>query len=529
MERRLLRRKLRISRNTWVLLLIIALVGIAIWVLTPIDSVRFGRQGMRLGLDLKGGVHLVYQADLSGQEDPAGAMEGAIRSIRARIDEYGVTEPVLQKQGNDRILVQLPGITDVEEAKRLIEQTAFLEFREVELNNGNPVYLSDYLNEIRTTFFDESDQALKDNQNREFVDAEGAPLVFLRKGEESLKYVDKDGNPVDVGTLEQQAKEAVSWMPATGKIEVEGEEKIVQLIGGGYLTKASPQYPQQPGGEIGVSVEWNDEGADIFDQIAACLYDRGYGTLQNRIGMFLDDELISSPGIKEREYHGKGFISGNFTWDEARRLATQLRSGALPVPLEKPPLYEKNVSATLGADFIKKAVLAGVIGLLVVMLFMILYYRLPGVVASLALLIYAALVLAVFKLIPVTLTLAGIAGFVVSLGMAVDANVLIFERVKEELRGGRTLKAAVEAGFSRAWPAIRDSNVTTFIACGILYWFGHSIVASAAVMGFAVTLFIGVAVSMFSAITITRTFLLFFTGAWATRRLSWFGVEAKNV
>ena len=186
------------------------------------------------------------------------------------------------------------------------------------------------------------------------------------------------------------------------------------------------------------------------------------------------------------------------------------------------------MSATLGETFTQGAFLAGWIGLLVVALFMILYYRLPGVVSALALVIYAIIVLAIYKAIPVTLTLAGIAGFIVSLGMAVDANVLIFERMKEELRAGRTLKAAIEAGFNRAWPAIRDSNITTFIACGILYWFGSSIVASSAVMGFAVTLFIGVAISMFSAIVVTQTFLLLFlTGAWATKRLGWFGVEAK--
>lgn len=199
------------------------------------------------------------------------------------------------------------------------------------------------------------------------------------------------------------------------------------------------------------------------------------------------------------------------------------------MPLKKPPLYESEVSATLGADFINKAVLAGAIGLGVVVLFMLLYYRLPGALASLALLVYVALVLAIFKLIPVTLTLAGLAGFILSIGMAVDANVLIFERLKEELRGGRTLKAAVETGFNRAWIAIRDSNISTFIICGILYWFGSRIVDSPPVMGFAVTLAIGVAVSMFSAIVVTRTFLRFSTGRRAARNLTWFGVEARGV
>jgi preprotein translocase subunit SecD len=180
------------------------------------------------------------------------------------------------------------------------------------------------------------------------------------------------------------------------------------------------------------------------------------------------------------------------------------------MPLMKPPLYQEKVSATLGADFIDKSILAGIIGIILVMVFIIAYYRLPGILASLALIFYGALVLMLFKMIPVTLTLAGLGGFVLSIGMAVDANVLIFERIKEELKTRRTLGAAVETGFNRAWPAIRDSNVTTFIVCGILYWLGSSIVASAPVMGFALTLFIGVSVSMFTAIVVTRTLLRLF-------------------
>ena len=228
--------------------------------------------------------------------------------------------------------------------------------------------------------------------------------------------------------------------------------------------------------------------------------------------------LISAPQILQPEYKGSGIISGSFSIDEVNRLATLLASGALPMPLQKPPLYQEKVSATLGADFINRSVQAGLIGIILVMLFMILYYRLSGALACLALMFYGALVMALFKLIPVTLTLAGLGGFVLSIGMAVDANVLIFERIKEELRTGRTLGAAIEAGFNRAWTAIRDSNVTTFIVCGILYWLGSSIVASAPVMGFALTLFIGVAVSMFTAIVVTRTLLRLFVGTGLAQR-----------
>jgi len=212
-------------------------------------------------------------------------------------------------------------------------------------------------------------------------------------------------------------------------------------------------------------------------------------------------------------------------------LAIWLGSGALPMPLQKPPLYEEKVSATLGADFIDMSVKAGLIGVILILLFMIIYYRLPGFLAALSLFFYGALVLALFKLIPVTLTLAGLGGFILSIGMAVDANVLIFERMKEELRVGRTLGAAIESGFNRAWTAIRDSNVTTFIVCGILYWLGSSIVASAPVMGFALTLFIGVAVSMFTAIVVTRTLLRLFVATGLARRISLFSpyIGKENV
>ena len=535
MQRRPLKKRPRIGRNGLLLLLIIVLLGVSIWIMTPNGSSVLHRGtedlGLRLGLDLKGGTHLVYQVKFSDNATPdekAQVMDAVVTTIEKRVNKYGVVEPIVQKQGEDRVLIQLPGITNVEEAKSLIEQTAFLEFREVELNGSSVATLQDYLDDpTRTTFFDSSVPG-----SRIFYTYGGSqdPVAILNLEDGVLTYTDKDGNAVDPGTLGGVGG-AYSWMPALGTVS--GEQKPLT---GAYLTKAQRQVTQNTNtGEtkIGVGIQWNSEGADIFNQIAGRLYLFYSSTTadpRNLLGIVLDGELISHPQIIQASYEsGSAEITGSFTLDEAQLLAVELTSGQLVAPLIKPPLYEKNVSATLGEDFVNKAFLAGLVGLLVVALFMILYYRLPGVVAALALLIYAVLVLAIYKLIPVTLTLAGVAGFIVSLCMAVDANVLIFERMKEELRAGRTLKAAIETGFSRAWPAIRDSNITTFIACGILYWFGNSIVASSAVMGFALTLFIGVAVSMFSAITVTRTFLLFFTGAWATKRLTWFGVEAKNV
>jgi preprotein translocase subunit SecD len=310
-------------------------------------------------------------------------------------------------------------------------------------------------------------------------------------------------------------------MPALGTVD--GQE--VQLTGA-YLSsaKSNPSQNQTTGAITwGVSIDWNSEGWKVFNSIAARLY--GKSSPQNQLGIVLDSELISSPTIQQQSYDSAE-ITGNFESKSSHLLAIQLTSGALPMPLEI--TYGPNaVSATLGADFTHRAFIAILVGVLMVGLFMMLYYRLPGIVAAVALIIYAIIVLAIYKAIPVTLTLAGIAGFIVSLGMAVDANVLIFERLKEELGAGRTLKAAVDVGFSRAWPAIRDSNITTFIACGILYWFGSSIPTATVVMGFAVTLFIGVAVSMFSAIVVTKSLLMLYTGGRLAKRMSLFGVEAK--
>jgi preprotein translocase subunit SecD len=235
--------------------------------------------------------------------------------------------------------------------------------------------------------------------------------------------------------------------------------------------------------------------------------------------------MYSSPQILRQSYQGSAQIEGNFTPEKAAELANLLKFGALPMPLKKPPLYQERVSATLGKDFIDMSWTAGIIGIVLVMLFMILYYRFPGFLASLALIFYGVLVLMLFKLIPVTLSLAGLGGFILSIGMAVDANVLIFERVKEEIRTGRTLGAAVEVGFNRAWSAIRDSNITTIIVCLILYWLGSSIVASAPVTGFALTLGLGVIISMLTAIIVTRTLLRIAVSSPLSQRTALFRID----
>jgi protein-export membrane protein SecD len=528
MQRRPARKRPRLSRNGWLLLLIVALLGTSVWVLTTSGSSVLGRDmdhlGLRLGLDLKGGTHLVYQGQFSdnvSDDEKDFKMDGAAKSIETRINRYGVAEPVIQRQGDDRIVIQLPGITNLEEATSLIEETAFLEFREVEVKTGStPATLGDYLSDNLTEFFDTDVTGSRIFAFPATTDQSQLPLAVLVKGDDGgLNWVDLNGDPIDPAALDEEAKQSYSWMPSVGDADVP--------LTGAYLTKAVPEYQQTQTGitEVKVGIEWNSEGSIIFDQIAARLYPRS-GVLKE-LGIFVDGELISSPTIQQSKYEGSAVIEGDFTPSEARLLAIRLDSGALPVPLES--LYSKEVSATLGEEFVDRAVLAGVIAFGLIILFMMLYYRLPGFVAGMALLIYLALVLAIYKAIPVTLSLAGLAGFIVSLGMAVDANVLIFERMKEELRSGRTLKAAMEAGFSRAWPAIRDSNVTTFIACGILYWFGSSIVDSSAVMGFAITLFIGVAVSMFTALVVTRTLLMALAGVRIVRRALLLGVEARGV
>ncbi|MFC1942152.1 protein translocase subunit SecD [Chloroflexota bacterium] len=500
------------------LMVILVIFGFSLWAILPLQGERFGRQGLHLGLDLVGGVHLVYQADFpegASGEEQAASMERALVTIERRINKYGVAEPLIQQLGEDRILIQLPGFTDIDAAKSLVEQTGFLEFREVELTiEGKPVYLNDYLNGTMTDFFDNREKG-----DRVFVNEEGYPIAFLVKEGEALKFIDVAGNPSDEDMLSQYSLQSLSWIPATGD---EGT-----YLTGDLLANAAPTLSQEiTGSKVQVSIEWNDEGGKIFDEVAKRLYNSGeYGTPQRALGIFLDNVRLSAPQILEQAYNGSGVITGDFTRDEGAELATMLQSGALPMPLKKPPLYQEKISATLGANFIEMSWMAGLIGIILVMLFMIAYYRLSGVLASLALVFYGALVLAIFKLLPVTLSLAGLGGFILSIGMAVDANVLIFERMKEELRTGRTLGAAIEAGFNRAWSGIRDSNVTTFIVCGILYWMGSILVAGTPVKGFAATLFIGVAVSMFTAIVVTRTLLRLFVGSSLAKKTTLFSVD----
>jgi preprotein translocase subunit SecD len=307
----------------------------------------------------------------------------------------------------------------------------------------------------------------------------------------------------------------ITWVPAKAVGSNGQEEELT----GKYLKPNATVVVNTNTNKPEIRFEWDAEGAILFREITT-------RDLGKPLGIFLDNKLISAPTVNE-VIGATGVITNN-AWtlnnlEEPQTLAIQLNSGALDVPLT---LVERmDIGATLGADSIHRSLTAAEIGVVILLLFLLLYYRLPGLVACLALGIYGVVLLMIFKLVPVTLTLPGLAGFIVSFGMAVDANVLIFERIKEELRGGRSLAAAVEAGFNRAWPAIRDSNITTFIACIVLFWLGGTIGAFM-VRGFALTLFIGVALSMFTAIIVTRTFLRLIMGRRVVTNLAAYGVTS---
>jgi len=442
-------------RKRLVFIIVLIIFALALSIVLPINEGVLGKRGIRLGLDLQGGIHVVYKADLSSVEsgERDNAIEGVIAVLGNRINPMGVTEPVIQKQGDDRIVVELPGLSITDKEKESLSRVAILEFGE------------------------------------------------LAADEEEAKWENERGR----------------WKPTTAIID--GEEKALSSR---YFKENTYIYHNERTGEIELIFEWDEEGSKLSEEITGRLINKPMGIFEGNEPLRGDDERSIAP-IVQTTITSSGRITG-LSLNEATRLSKQLNAGRLPVPLEI--IYDQTVSPILGADFIDMSLTAGLIGIVLVMLFMTLYYRLPGLMASLALVFYGALVLALFKLIPVTLTLAGIGGFVLSIGMAVDANVLIFERMKEELRAGRTLGAAIEAGFNRAWTAIRDSNITTFIVCGILYWLGSSIVASAPVMGFALTLFIGVAVSMFTAIVVTRTLLRLFVGTRLAQRIPLFSVHA---
>ena len=396
----------------------------------------FDRLPFRLGLDLKGGAHLTYKADTAslGSGEIGEAMAGLRDVIERRVNMYGVTESVVQVEQSgsafnplereQRLIVELPGVVNLDAAIKMIGATPYLEFKTERMETDRDIIL----------------EAQKKNERM-------------------------NEDPYFIPTL----------------------------LTGRYLQKATLDFNQTTY-EPSILLSFNKEGEELFAQITK-------ENVGHRVAIYLDGAPISVPVVREEITSGQAQITGDFKAQEAKELVRNLNSGALPIPITL--ISQQSIGASLGEAALQKDLWAGLIGILAVALFLIFWYRVPSFIAVVALCIYVVLSLFIFKLIPVTLTAAGIAGFILSVGMAVDANILIFERMKEEVRLGKTLQTSIEEGFHRAWPSIRDSNISSLITCFILYWMGTSMVR-----GFALTLGIGILISMFSAVVISRTFLL---------------------
>ncbi len=411
--------------------LIFSILLIAVFVLLGYFLVREQRAGakypFKFGLDLVGGTELIYRADTSKVTDRTDAMNSLKDVIERRVNVFGVSEPLVQTEHagfisgshDDRLIVELPGISNIDEAISLIGKTTILEFRLQKLN---------------------AEEILKNNPQATLDD------IYTPTG-----------------------------------------------LTGRYLSNAVVQFDQNTQAPQ-VGLDFNVEGSDLFAKI----------TTENKgrtLAIILDGNVLTAPVIRDAITNGKAQITGSFTPEYAKTLVRDLNYGALPVPLIQPP-QSLIIGASLGTSALNSGVRAGEIGLIALMIFLILWYRLPGFIASIALVSYIILSLVAFKMLGIVLTAAGLAGFILSIGMAVDANVLIFERTKEELKKGKSIFDALHEGFARAWLSIRDSNISSIITAVVLFWLGTS-----AVKGFALTLGLGVLISMFTAITVSRTFL----------------------
>ena len=421
-------------------------------------------------------------------------IEQARLIIEERVNGFGVSEAEVTIVGGDRINAQIPGVSAAQ-AAGLVGSTALLEFREID-----PVFPLAPLPvdplAVRTTLVDAFDPAAR----------QGGPDARPRLSETRVADPTEDV----ILAPRRSGEPPVRWIPARGLLD--GEE--VSLTGT-FLIADSITRTLDGVGQPALTFEFDDDGAELFEQITGRLV-----TAQAPLGIFVDGRLISAPNVNA-VISRSGIITG-LSDDDARTLRLQLRAGALPINFQT--IQQTEVAATLGEDSVIDTVQAGLIAFLAIVVFMVVYYRLPGLLAALALFVYAAMVMATFKLVPVTLTLAGIAGFVLSVGLAVDGNILIFERMKEELRLGRSLQGAIEAGWNRAWPAIRDGNVSTLITVAILWFFADALNANL-IKSFAIALLVGTIFSMVTAIFVTRTFLNALVGFRLTRRPWLFGIR----
>ncbi len=407
----------------------------------------------KLGLDLQGGSQLIYEVKFQATEnlskkEKTETLQGLRDVIERRINFFGVKEPIArieEKTDHQRLIIELPGIKNIKEAIEMIGKTPYLEFQEE-----------------------------KEEKKRE----EEVEKVFqeLKKQipEAKIKELDEE-------KLKEELRQNFYFEPT--------------VLTGKYLKKSVLIFDETTFEPI-VSLEFNSEGAKIFKDLTA-------KNINKRLAIFIDNALISAPMVKETISGGKAVITGKFTLKEAQGLVRNLNAGALPAPIEL--IGQNTIGPTLGKISLEKSLKAGIIGFLAIFVFMIIFYRLPGFLSSFSLLIYCLILLSLFKLIPVTLTLAGIAGFILSIGMAIDANILTFEREKEEIKGGDNLFHAIEKGFSRSWLAIRDGSVTTLLVAFIMFFFGTSFVK-----GFALILSLGILVNLFSALFITKNLLRIF-------------------
>ncbi|MEL6400382.1 MAG: protein translocase subunit SecD [Cyanobacteria bacterium J06607_6] len=457
-------------------LLLAMIFGLAIAAIVLISATP-----TRLGLDLRGGTQLTLQVETTEKIPTLTEtdLEAVQRVISDRVNELGVSETSVQILGQNQLLVQLPGVSDPEQAQRVLGETAQLEFRSQKPETNQQ--------------FQIENQILQQHQLELLTLQQAAET-----GNQSLlnaTTADPDSTPVPA-ELEQQIQSVQTAIRESNRAI--RELFAPAALTGERLTDAYAQ-PRQGGNQWEVVLDFDAAGGNQFAELS-----RNVAGTGRSLGIFLDNRLISAPTVDVRYAEtgitGGAVISGNFDAEGASDLAIQLRGGALPLPVAV--VETRTVGPTLGQDSIRRSLYAAIVGLVLVLIFMAVYYRLPGVLADIALVVYALLTFAAFNAFGVTLTLPGIAGFILSIGMAVDANVLIFERTREELRSGKTLYRSVESGFYRAFSSILDSNVTTLIACAALFWFGAGLVK-----GFALTLAIGVVISLFTAVTCSRTLL----------------------
>ena len=472
------------------LVLILIVAALAVWVdvsdkiqiTNPFNDTLLVDRSIapRLGLDLQGGLQVLLEADLpeGAPEVTADNMETARSIVENRTNALGVSENLIQLAGERRIVGEFPGAEDADAILDIIQQTGLLEF----VDTGD------------------------------FRPDEGAAL----QTDFSAGTTTEPGSQPTPESTPQSTPEATPVPESTETTDVNGTESQTvyhTIMTGKELS--SVNVGVSPSGQPAIDFVLSPAGATIFANHTAA-------NIGKILTITLDKRVISAPSINDAIPSGQGQISGSFTSETANALAVQLRYGSLPIPLKV--VETRIIGPTLGEDSLQKSLTAGLIGMIIVILFMVIYYRLPGIVAALSILFYAAIAFAIFKYFHFTLTLPGIAGFLLSTGAALDANILIFERMKEELRNGRNLVQAVDQGWSRAWSSIRDSNLAAIITSLILYWFGSTFGATI-VKGFSLTLALGVGISLFTAIYVTRTLLTFFLRNFKPQNLqTWFGI-----